>query len=187
MKREWELVDKPQLNIFLEYHYITVGDLGNMLIRFQACTRSLLGMGRKRRLNHLQGEPHFVAKSFYTKESAEFWIAVAAIGYSVVIQPLWQEFAKLAWRRLIATIYFAIEGELPRHESLDFLASETEVKLTKGTVEDLRIAVDLERLNEQQANKLADFVWSVIYPTNSAYIRDEETQLYISRRRRRPR
>lgn len=184
MQKEWTLIDEIPLDLLLDYDYLTAGDLGNILIRLQACVRSLSGLARKRRLDYLQGEPHFVVKAFTSKSSAEFWLAVAALGYSVALQPLWSEFARLAWKRLIAAVYFAIKGELPQHKSLRSLPEEAEVKLTKGYEENLRMEVNLSELDPDQAEKLAHFIGSIIYPTKYAYLRDEKNELFISRRQR---
>jgi hypothetical protein len=184
MRKEWTLIDRPQLVIHLDYEYLTAGDLGNTLIRLQACIRSLQGLKRKGYVEKLKGEPHFVIRSFYTKQSIEMWVAVAGLIHSVVIQPIWNEFAKRAWRRLIAATCFAVKGELPSNEQFRIRPEEVEANLLRGNEEDLRMAVRLDKLDEEQARKLNDFIGSIIYSNHSVRMSDEETELIIVRKRK---
>ena len=190
MREKWTVIEQPQLVIHLDYEYLTAGDLGNTLIRLQACMRSLQRLKRKGYVEKLQGEPHFVIRSFYTKQSIEMWVAVAGLIYSVAIGPIWNEFAKLAWRRLISATYFFVKGELPHNElfpgneMFSIRQQEVEANLLRGDEEDLRMAVRLDKLDEEQIRKLNDFVGSIIYSNRSMRLSDEETELIIIRRRR---
>jgi len=188
MRKEWSLIDKPQLVIHLEYEYLTAGEFGNTLIRLQACIRSLQGLkGRERYVEKLQGEPHFVIQSSYTEQSIELWIAVAGLIYSVAIQPLWNDFAKLTWRRLIAATYFFVKGKPPGSQQSSSWSKEAEATLLKGSEEELRMIVDLEKLDEEQAQKLNDFIGSILSSNRSVRLSDEETELIIIVRKRKAR
>lgn len=184
MREKWTLIEQPQLVIHLDYEYLTAGDLGNTLIRLQACMRSLQRLKRKGYVEKLQGEPHFVIRSFCTKQSIEMWIAVAGLIYNVAIQPIWNEFARLAWRRLIAVTYFAVKGELPSSEQFRIRPEEVEANLLRGNEEDLRMVINLDKLDEEQARKLSDFVGSIIYSNRSMRLSDEENELIVIRKRR---
>ena len=184
MRGKWTLVDKPQLAIRLDYEHLTAGDLGNTLIRLQACIRSLQGLTGKGYVDKLQGKPHFVIRSFRTEKSAELWVSVAGLMFSVVIQPIWNEFARLAWKRLIAATYFAVKGELPSSGQSRTLLEEAEANLLRGEEEDLRMVINLDKLDEEQARKLSDFVGSIIYSNRSVHLSDEENELIIIRKRR---
>lgn len=182
MREEWTLIEQPQLVIHLDYEYLTAGDLGNTLIRLQACMRSLEGLRGKGYVERLRGEPHFVVHSFHTRQSVEMWVAVAGWIYSVAIQPIWNEFARLAWKRLIAATYLAVKGELPSSQQSWIRPEEVEATLSRGNEEDLRMVVHLDKLDKEQARKLNDFVGSMIYSNRSARLSDEETELIIIRR-----
>lgn len=44
MRRKIQPIDKPSLRIHIDYEYLTVGELGNILIRLQAALRSIAGL-----------------------------------------------------------------------------------------------------------------------------------------------
>lgn len=183
MREDWIFVKYPQLRLFLRYRYLTVGEVGNILIRLQACVRSLERLGPRGYVSKLQGEPRFVVSSFYTKDSAEIVIGIAGL-VLMVTQPLWNDFAKLAWRRLIATAYFFFKGELPGQKKPGIPPDEFEARLQRGTENDLWMMVNMNKLDEQQRRKLADFVHSIIYVTDFVRLEDDETELVIVRRSR---
>lgn len=54
----------------------------------------------------------------------------------------------------------------------------------RGAEDDLRLVVNLNELDEQQRRKLADFVYSIVYPTDSVRLNDDQTELVIVRVRR---
>lgn len=184
MREDWIVADR-RLRAFLDYKYLTAGEVGNMLIRLQACVRSLEKLRPKAYVKELQGEPRFVVYSFYTKGSAELAIAIAGLVYSVALQPFWNDYAKLVWRRLIGATYFFVKGGLPGQREAGLPPEEFKTELQRGSEDDLRVAVNLRVLDEEQTRKLADFVYSVIYPTNYVTLEDDETELVIIRRRKR--
>jgi hypothetical protein len=183
MREDWSLVEQPQLRVFLEYKYLTSGEMGNILTRLQAYVRSQEGLGRQEYVKELQGRPRFVVSSLHTKDSVELALAVAGI-VLMLTQPLWYDFAKRAWTRLIANVYFFLKGGLPGHRHAGVSQDEFETKLVRGTEEDLRITADLNRLDKKQRKKLATFVRSIISAGNRVHIKDEETELVIIRRAR---
>jgi len=183
VREDWIFVDRPQLGLFLNYRFLTAGEADNILIRLQACVRSLERLGPRGYVSKLQGEPRFVVSSFYTKGSAEIALAIAGLALAVT-QLLWYDFAKLAWRRLIATVYFFLKGELPGQREPGLPPDEFEMKLLRGAEDDLRLVVNLNELDEQQRRKLADFVYSIVYPTDSVRLNDDQTELVIVRVRR---
>lgn len=184
IREDWTLIEKPQLVIHLDYKHLTAGDLGNTLIRLQACVRSLQGLTAKRYVDKLDGEPHLVIHSFRTGQSADLWVAVAGLIFNIAVQPYWNDFAKLAWRRLIAATYFAIKGELPGTEPSQIPSQEIDAHLSRGNEEDLRLEVNLNKLDKDQAKKLSDFISSVIYSSNSVRLSDEETEVTIIKKSR---
>lgn len=184
----FELIDASNMQVHIDYEFITAGELGNQLIRIQSSARSLANISGKRWVNDLQGEPHLVVKSFNTEHSAEYRLALASIS-ATISQPLWADFAKLLWGRLISTIYFGIKGELPGQESINNLGASAQVTLDSGSEEDLRLFLKPDSLTKEEAQKVKSLLGSLIDPANKVSLKHEETQITIVRtkKRRRPR
>ena len=55
MRKAISRVEAPYLSLHIDHDYLTVGEMGNILIRLQAVLRSLADLGRGRR-----EQPRFV-------------------------------------------------------------------------------------------------------------------------------
>jgi len=70
MRKEVAIVEKPLLTVHIDYDHITVGKLGNALIRLQAALRSIAGLSPGEHSGkYYEEQPRFVISTVHSKQS----------------------------------------------------------------------------------------------------------------------
>jgi len=193
MRKKIVAIEEPSLTLHLEYSHITLGELGNILIRLQAALRSLAGLSPGEydgRFSHVQ--PHFITSYVSSKHSMDVTLLLAVL--SIALQAPgsineWSNFATEIFRRLKIAVVAMVRGEIESPESQDKQESMDlgqvegqslgafQVEITKGKIEMSRPFLD--ELTPMQRRKLFNFLWSITGPTRKVNIGNEESQLSL--------
>jgi len=193
MRKKLTVIEKPSLTLHLEYSHITLGELGNILIRFQAALRSLAGLSPGEydgRFSNVQ--PHFITSSVSSKHSIDVTLLLAILSTARQAPSLINEcsnFTAEVFRRFKIAVMAMVQGkiEVPKsqdnQESTEFGEVDKEgegafkVEVTKGKIEMSRAFLD--ELTPTQRRKLFNFLWSITGPTSRVDIGNEESQLSL--------
>ncbi|MBA7684101.1 hypothetical protein ES703_92491 [subsurface metagenome] len=189
MRKESLLIEKPRLRLHIEYDYLTTGELGNILIRFQAATRSIAGFGRgkyKYIEKGLEGRPLFVAQSVQTGKSIDISIILAIIDLVVrapgILEALsqWEQLAKTFIRRLKIALYVLLKGEHPQASALEIPTGLT-LSVTGGDIDFHAEREFLATLSVEQIASLVYLLHAFFGPARQVILGDEESEITISR------
>jgi hypothetical protein len=182
MRREVKIIDKPSLVVHIDYDYITVGELGNVLIRLQAALRSVAGMspgeydGR-----YYKEQPRFVTSVVHTKQSIDIDLVLAILAVAMAAPGavyMWRRFASDVFRWFKATILGMGRGQVKDTEdSIDFEGLKIEV--TKGKIDLEASRPFLKKLTPKQKRAIANFLWSLTGPARRVDISDDESEISI--------
>ena len=197
MRREVKIIDKPSLAVHIDYGHITVGELGNILIRLQAALRSMAGLSPgKYDERYSYAQPRFITSSVSTKKSIDIVVLLAIL--AIVLQTPgaikeWRWFSTEVFRRFkIAVLalsrgYIEAPGALEKPGSLDYeqhemLPPESSEKLLRVEVTRGKIDIELdqpwlEELSDTQRRRLSNFLWSLTGPARKVDIGDDESQI----------
>lgn len=165
MRKAITCIENPYLAIKIYHDYLTVGEIGNILIRLQAILRSLADLSRGRR-----EQPRFIIRSIRARRSLEILVLLSILTVTASIPQnltFYQEVAGQAFKRLkLATLAMAGSKGL-------------KIKLVRGEI-DFRLAQELlDELSPIQRKKLADFISALTKPTNRILIRDDELEAVL--------
>jgi hypothetical protein len=160
-------VEKPCLSLHIDYDYLTVGEMGNILIRLQALLRSLADLSRGRR-----EQPRFIIESIETKGAIDIVVMLSILTVTAQIPQntaFYQDVAARAFHRfkMSATAIAESRG--------------LETTVTRGEIDHRQSRRLLEELSPKQRKKLSDFIRALTRPTNSLVIRDEESEILVKR------
>jgi hypothetical protein len=182
-RRDVRLIEKSTLSVHLDYDYLTVGELGNMLIRLQSALRSLAGLAPGEYAGKFRREqPRFVASSVITKESIDIQLLLTILFFAAEAPMAishWSRFASEAFRRLKMAIVAIIRGTVD-HPETDSAGQGIRIDITRGEI-DLRASRQFtqEELSEDQRRKVTDLIGSLMGPANRVVIGDEESEVTI--------
>jgi hypothetical protein len=158
-------VEAPSLSLQIDHDYLTVGEMGNILIRLQAVLRSLADLGRGRR-----EQPRFVISAIKKTRSLEIVVVLSILTVTASIPQnltFYREVAGKAFRsfKMSATALAESRG--------------LEITVTKGEIDHRQSQKLLAGLSLKQRKKLSDFVSALTRPANSMAIRDEDSEVTL--------
>jgi len=191
-EKEIKAIDRPALTLHIDYDHLTVGELGNILIRLQAALRSIAGLspgeydGR-----YYREQPRFVTSSVSTKNSIDLTLLLAVL--AIVLQSPsavsdWSKFSAEVFRRFKVAILAIVRGDI---KSLDEESQQDEMLPTEDGAESLKVVVTrgeidielnrplLNELTSMQRRRLANFIWSLTGPARRVKIGDDESEISL--------
>lgn len=189
MRKKVFFIEKPRLKLHVEYDYLTVGELGNILIRFQAATRSIAGFGRgkyKYIERGLEGRPLFVAQSVQTGKSLDIFTILAVIDLVVRAPEIpealsqWEQLAKTFIGRLKIALHVLLKGEHPKASDLVIPTGLT-LSVTRGDIDFHAEREFLDTLSDQQIASLVYLLHAFFGPARQVVLGDEDSEITISR------
>ncbi len=192
MRKEIIAIDRPALTLHIDYDHLTVGELGNILIRLQAALRSIAGLspgeydGR-----YYREQPRFITSSVSTKNSIDLTLLLAVL--AIVLQSPsavsdWSKFSAEVFRRFKVAILAIIRGDI---KSSDEESQQDEMLPTEDGAESLKVVVTrgeidielnrplLNELTSMQRRRLANFIWSLTGPARRVKIGDDESEISL--------
>ena len=193
MRKKIVAIEEPSLTLHLEYDHITLGELGNILIRLQAALRGIAGLSPGEydgRFSDVQ--PHFITSSVSSKHCIDISLLLAVLAIALQAPGSineWSNFAAEVFRRFKIAVIAMVRGEIQvpeaqdKKERMEFEKVEEEsagafkVEVTKGKIEMSRSFLD--ELTPMQRRKLFNFLWSISGPTSRVDIGNEESQLSL--------
>ncbi len=167
MRKAITYVEGPYLSLYIDHDYLTVGEVGNILIRLQAALRSLADLGRGRR-----EQPRYIISSIKTLYSLEIVVrlsiltVVAQIPYNL---DFYQEVASKAFQKFKMSAT-AIAGD-----------SGLKITATRGEINSKLPNQFLEEPTLRQRKKITDFISALTRPANSVIIKDENSEIKLKR------
>jgi len=182
MRKKIEILDKPSLKVHIDYDHLTVGELGNILIRLQAALRSIAGLSPGEYDGRYSVEqPRFITSTVHTGKSIDVGILLAVIAIVLGIPGAinnWKSFAANVFRRIKTAILAMTQGEI-QHPEEDTGIEGLRVRVTKGKI-DLEVERPfLDELTPKQRRAIANFLWSLTGPAQKVIISDDESEISI--------
>ncbi len=182
MRKKIEIIDKPSLTMHIEYDHMTVGELGNILMRLQAAIRSVAGLspgeydGR-----YSKEQPRFIASSVQTGSSIDIITLLAILSIAMAVPGAvysWQRFGAGIFQRFKAALHAMIENR--RQGSNDDIKIEgLKVTVKRGDINFQTSRASLNELTPKQRGALANFLWSLTGPAKKVDISDEDSEISI--------
>ena len=170
------------MRLYIEYDYITVGELGDVLVRYQAATRSIAGFGRAKYAG-LEERPLLLVSSIQTKTSIDVGLIVAIIGV-VMMAPAglrrWGQITRAGFHRLMVALYARIKGEHTGVSQLE-RRSDLVVSVTRGSVDVHAEKEFIETMSEEQKRALGSFLRALFGPAKRVVLGDEDLEITISK------
>ena len=167
MRKAITYVKEPYLSLYTDHDYLTVGEVGNILIRFQTALRSLADLSHGRR-----EQPRFIISSTKTTHSLEIvvrlsiLVVVAQIPYNL---NYYQKVASKAFQRF-KMMAMAIAED-----------SGFKITATRREVDSKLPRQFLEEPTPRQRKKLTDFIGALTRPANSVVIKDANSETTLER------
>lgn len=192
MRKKIKTIDRPALTLHIDYDHLTVGELGNILIRLQAALRGVAGLspgeydGR-----YCLEQPRFVTSYISSKNSVDITVLLAVLDIALQIPSRVREWSKIAsevFRWFKAGILAIVRGDIKsaddesqQDEPLPLEAGEEilKVAVTRGKID---IELDrplLDELTSMQRKRLANFIWSLTGPARRVTIGDDESEISL--------
>jgi hypothetical protein len=184
-------VEEPTLNIHLDYDYLTVGEIGNILIRLQAALRGVAGISRRE-------QPRFVMSSVRTEKSLDLAVQLAILAIVMGAPSAlygWKRFGIDIFRLLKAAIVAVGRGEIKSQEResresndndeeasespLGFNVKEIRISILRGEKEIEKSRSSLAQMPPRTIRSIEYFLWSLEGRTFRVVIRDEESEIVI--------
>ena len=166
MRKAITCLEQPYLSLHIDYDYLTVGEMGNILIRLQAALRSLADLSRGRR-----EQPRFIIKSLETRHSLDMLVVLSILTVTAAIPQnldFYREVATKALERL--------------RVSATAIAEKRGLKVTIQDRTGLKTSPKpSEELAPKQKKKLEDLMSALTRPANSIIIRDEVSEITLTR------
>ena len=182
MRKKIKLIDKPSLRIHIDFDHLTVGELGNILIRLQAALRSIAGLspgeydGR-----YSKEQPRFIASSVLTKHSIEIDVILAILLVAFSIPGAfytWQRFSTDVFRWFKTALLARVRGEIKSQED-DIEIEGLRIEVTKGRIDLEASRPFLDELTIKQRKAIANLLWSLTGPARRVVIGDDESEISI--------
>lgn len=199
MRKEVKAIDRPSLTVHIDYDHLTIGELGNMLIRLQAALRSIAGLSPgeyDRRYSY--GQPRFITSSVVTKNSIDITLLLAIL--SIALQTPgaikdWSRYSAEVFRRFKIAVLAMVRGYIKAPEALQEReglesgqfetlppvrnAESLKVVVTRGKVDIELSRPFLDELTPMQRRRLANFIWSLTGPASKVDIGDDESEISL--------
>ena len=182
MRKKVKIIDEPSLRIHIDYDHLTVGELGNILIRLQAAVRSIAGLspgeydGR-----YSKEQPRFITSSIYTKHSIDIAVLLAILALALSIPGAiytWKRFATDVFRWFKTTLLAKAQGEIKNPED-DIEIEGLRIEVTRGKIDLEASRLFLDELTTKQRKAIANFLWSLTGPARRVVIGDDESEISI--------
>jgi len=182
MRKKITIIDKPSLEIHIDYDHVTVGELGNILIRLQAALRSMAGLspgeydGR-----YSEEQPRFITQSVHTKHSIEISVLVGILSAALSIPGAiyaWQRFSADVFRWFKTALLAKVRGVIESRED-DVKIEGLRIEVTRGKIDLEASRAFLDELTPKQRRAIANFLWSLIGPARKVNIEDDESEISI--------
>jgi hypothetical protein len=192
MRKKIIAIDRPALRLHIDYDHLTVGELGNILIRLQAALRGVAGLspgeydGR-----YYREQPRFVTSYINTKKSIDIELLLAVLAVALAAPGGVRDWSKIAsevFRLFKVAILAVVHGDIksaddesqqdapfPLEAGEEFLR----VAVTRGKID---IEMDrplLDELTGMQRRRLVDFIWSLTGPARRVTIGDDESEISL--------
>lgn len=197
MRKEIKTIDRPSLTMHIDYDHLTVGELGNILIRLQAALRSIAGLspGEYDR-RYSAGQPRFITSSVSTKQSIDITLLLAVLAVALQTPGAindWRIFSTEVFRRFKIAVTAMVRGDIKAPETAEKLGvlehERVEILQPEGGAESLKVVVTrgkidleasrpfLDELTPMQRRRLANFLWSLTGPTRRVNVGDDESEI----------
>lgn len=181
MRQKITTIENSLLKLHYEYDFLTLGEIGNILIRFQAALRALGGLHPKEYNGQYSSEkPRFVISSVNTGKSIDFDTLLALTSIALTLPgsvQTWTTFSKLIYRRFKLGLIALIKGEADNESGIH--SQGLTIKINKGETELKFSQSELDSLTSLQRESLANFVWSLIGPGKNLNISDIDSDIDI--------
>ncbi len=180
MRKKVKIIDKPSLRIHIDYDHLTVGELGNILIRLQAALRSIAGLspgeydGR-----YSQEQPRFITSSVKTEHSIDIAVLLAILSLALSIPGAiytWTRFSTDVFRFFKIALLAMVRGEIRNPED-NIEIEGLRIRVTKGEIDLEASRPFLDELTPKQRKALANFIWSLTGPSRRVDIGDDESEI----------
>jgi len=194
MRQKLAVIDKPELRVHMEYEYITVGELGNILMRLQAAIRAVAGLAPHEYDEEIAvARPRFIVSSVMTKGSVDVYL-VLAVATMVASTPGWiNDWTPIAtniFRRFKVALLALGRGELPDSEAdqnrysnePEEVSTLQEGLVIEVTGENIEIKAQrdfLSTLKPSQRHAIENLFWSFKGVVRKVDIDDHESELSI--------
>ena len=182
MRKKIEIIDRPSLTMRIDYDHLTVGELGNILIRLQAALRSIAGLSHgEYDRRYSVGQPRFITSSVSTKKSIDISVQLAILAI-IMAAPgaayTWGRFGTDVFRWFKTTLLAMIQRKI--RQSRDGIEIEgLRVEVTKGKIDIEASRKFLDELTPKQQRAVANFLWSLTGPAREVNIGDDESEISI--------
>lgn len=180
MRKKVKIIDEPSLRIRIDYDHLTVGELGNILIRLQAALRSIAGLspgeydGR-----YSREQPRFITSSVHTKHSIEISVLLAILAIALSIPGAiytWKRFSTDVFRWFKIILLAKARGEIKNLED-DIEIEGLRMEVTRGKIDLEASRQFLDELTPKQRKAIANFLWSLTGPARRVDIGDDESEI----------
>ena len=180
MRKKVKIIDEPSFRIRIDYDHLTVGELGNILIRLQAALRSIAGLspgeydGR-----YSREQPRFITSSVHTKHSIEISVLLAILAIALSIPGAiytWKRFSTDVFRWFKIILLAKARGEIKNLED-DIEIEGLRIEVTRGKIDLEAPRQFLDELTPKQRKAIANFLWSLTGPARRVDIGDDESQI----------
>ena len=182
MRKEVFPIKEIHSKLYIEYDYITAGELGNILIRFQVATRSVAGFGSDK-YGYLDGRPLILASTVQTKHSIEAELIVGIVGL-VMIAPQaieqWVRISSPCFHRLRGVLYALINREYGGNRELEIPTGLT-INVTKGTINIYDWKEFLDTASDKDIMRLEYLIQVLFGPAKQVVLGDDDSEITISR------
>lgn len=168
MRRDVKIIEKPSLAVHIDYDHITVGELGNILIRLQAALRSIAGLspGEYDETLFRWVQPRFIISAVHTKRSIDIHLLVAIL--------LGAPGAIYGYSRLASDVFHWFKVTILN------MSREQEglkIEVTKGKIDLEASRPFLDELTPKQQRAIGNFLWSLTGPARRVNISDDESEI----------
>ena len=182
MRKKIEVIEKPSLSIHVDYDHLTVGELGNILIRLQAALRGIAGLspgeydGR-----YSKEQPRFITSTVNTEKSIDIAVILGIIAIAMGLPGAlynWQRFGSDVFRLLKIAIFGLAKRKI-KYPERGTEIKELRVKLTRGTIIDDELITLQKTITPKQRKSIVNFLWSLTGPANKVVMGDEHSEIVI--------
>jgi hypothetical protein len=180
MRKKVKVIDEPSLRIHIDYDHLTVGELGNILIRLQAALRSMAGLspgeydGR-----YSEEQPRFITSSVHTEHSIEIAVLLAILSLALSIPGAiynWKRFSTDVFRWFKIALLAMGRGEIKNPEG-DIETEGLRIEVTRGEIDLKASRKFLDELTPKQIRAITNFLWSLTGPARRVDIGDDESEI----------
>jgi len=182
MRKKVKVIDKPSLKIHIDYNHLTVGELGNILIRLQAALRSIAGLspgeydGR-----YSREQPRFITSSINTGYSIDIAIILAILSLAASMPNAinnWMRITTEIFRRFKIALLAMVRGEIESEDN-NIEAEGLRIEVTRGKIDLEASRPFLDELSPATRKALGNLIWSLTGPSRKVNIGDEESEISL--------